>query len=169
MIQGWGRRLALQFLLAGARGGASCLYVTFSETSEELSAVARSHGWSLDGIGILELSNFAQQLTAEAESTLFDPADIELHDVTKIVFAEVERITPTRAVFDSVSELRLLSQSALRYRRQILSIKQFLAVRACTTLLLDDLTSADSRDDRQLESVCHGVNRFATRRVGLWS
>jgi circadian clock protein KaiC len=81
--------------LAGACGGESCLYVTFSETSEELSAVARSHGWSLDGIGILELSDFAQQLTAEAESTLFDPADIELHDVTKIVFAEVERITPT--------------------------------------------------------------------------
>jgi circadian clock protein KaiC len=149
--------LALQFLLAGAREGKSCLYVTFSETSEELFEVARSHGWSLDGIGILELSNFAQQLTAEAESTLFDPADIELHDVTKIVFAEVERIKPTRVVFDSVSELRLLSQSALRYRRQILSIKQFLAARACTTLLLDDLTSADSRDDRQLERVCHGV------------
>ena len=149
--------LALQFLLAGAREGKSCLYVTFSETYEELFEVARSHGWSLDGIGILELSNFAQQLTAQAESTLFDPADIELHDVTKIVFAEVERIKPTRAVFDSVSELRLLSQSSLRYRRQILSIKQFLAAQACTTLLLDDLTSADSRDDRQLESVCHGV------------
>ena len=143
--------------MAGAGAGESCLYITFSETSEELFAVARSHGWSLDGIGILELSNFAQQLTAEAESTLFDPADIELQDVTKIIFAEVERIKPTRAVFDSVSELRLLSQSALRYRRQILSIKQFLAARACTTLLLDDLTSADSRDDRQLESVCHGV------------
>src|SRR3984957_2716468 len=149
--------LALQFLFAGVREGKSCLYVTFSETYEELFEVARSHGWSLDGIGILELSNFGQQLTAEAESTLFDPADIELHDVTKIVFAEVERIKPTRAVFDSVSELRLLSQSSLRYRRQILSIKQFLAARACTTFLLDDLTSADSRDDRQLESVCHGV------------
>jgi circadian clock protein KaiC len=149
--------LALQFLLAGAREGKSCLYVTFSETYKELFEVARSHGWSLDGIGILELSNFAQQLTAEAESTLFDPADIELHDVTKIIFEEVERTKPTRVVFDSVSELRLLSQSSLRYRRQILSIKQFLAARECTTLLLDDLTSADSRDDRQLESVCHGV------------
>ena len=149
--------LALQFLMAGARAGESCLYVTFSETSAELFAVAHSHGWSLDGIDVLELSDFAQQLTAEAESTLFDPADIELQDVTKIIFAEVERIKPTRTVFDSVSELRLLSQSAFRYRRQILSIKQFLAARACTTLLLDDLTSADSRDDRQLESVCHGV------------
>ena len=149
--------LALQFLLAGSRRGESCLYVTFSETRDELFAVARSHGWSLDGIGFLELSNFAQQLTAEAENTLFDPADIELHDVTKIVFAEVERINPARSVFDSMSELRLLSQSALRYRRQILSIKQFLAARACTTLLLDDLTSADAKDDRQLESVCHGV------------
>jgi circadian clock protein KaiC len=157
--------LALQFLLAGSRRGESCLYVTFSETREELLAVARSHGWSLDGIGFLELSNFAQQLTAEAENTLFDPADIELHDVTKIVFAEVERINPARAVFDSMSELRLLSQSALRYRRQILSIKQFLAARACTTLLLDDLTSADAKDDRQLESVCHGV--IALRRDEL--
>jgi circadian clock protein KaiC len=149
--------LAMQFLLAGSRRGESCLYVTFSETREELFVVARSHGWSVDDIGILELSNFAQQLTAEAENTLFNPADIELHDVTEIVFAEIERIKPTRAVFDSMSELRLLSQSALRYRRQILSIKQFLAARACTTLLLDDLTSADAKDDRQLESVCHGV------------
>jgi circadian clock protein KaiC len=149
--------LALQFLRAGARAGESCLYITFSETRAELFAVAHSHGWSLDGISILELSNFAQQLTAEAESTLFDPADIELQDVTKIIFTEVDRIKPTRAVFDSVSELRLLSQSAFRYRRQILSIKQFLAARACTTLLLDDRTSADSRDGRQLESVCHGV------------
>jgi circadian clock protein KaiC len=157
--------LAMQFLLAGSRRGESCLYVTFSETREELLAVAHSHGWSLDGIGFLELSNFAQQLTAEAENTLFDPADIELHDVTKIVFAEVERINPVRAVFDSMSELRLLSQSALRYRRQILSIKQFLTARACTTLLLDDLTSAEAKDDRQLESVCHGV--IALRRGEL--
>jgi circadian clock protein KaiC len=149
--------LSLQFLMAGARLGESCLYVSFSETSSELDAVARSHGWSLDGVGILELSNFAQQLTADAESTLFDPADIELQDVTKTVFAEVERIKPARVVLDSVSELRLLSQSALRYRRQILSVKQFLAARGCTTLLLDDLTSVDSNHDRQLESVCHGV------------
>jgi circadian clock protein KaiC len=157
--------LAMQFLLAGSRRSESCLYVTFSETREELFAVASSHGWSLDGISFLELSNFAQQLTADAENTLFDPADIELHDVTKIVFAEIERIKPSRAVFDSMSELRLLSQSALRYRRQILSIKQLLAARACTTLLLDDLTSADAKDDRQLESVCHGV--IALRRQEL--
>ncbi|HYY29934.1 MAG TPA: ATPase domain-containing protein [Chthoniobacterales bacterium] len=149
--------LAMQFLLAGSRRSESCLYVTFSETREELFAVAHSHGWTLDGISFLELSNFAQQLTAEAENTLFDPADVELQDVTKIVFAEIERIKPRRAVFDSMSELRLLSQGALRYRRQVLSIKQVLTAHACTTLLLDDLTSADSKDDRQLESVCHGV------------
>ena len=149
--------LAMQFLLAGSRMGESCLYVTFSETREELFVVAHSHGWSLDGIDILELSSFGQQLTAEAENTLFDPADIELHDVTKTVLAEVERIKPKRVVLDSMSELRLLSQNVLRYRRQILGIKQFLAARACTTLLLDDLTSADAKDDRQLESVCHGV------------
>jgi circadian clock protein KaiC len=149
--------LAMQFLLAGSRRGESCLYVTFSETREELFTVARSHGWSLDRIDILELSSFAEQLTAEAENTLFDPADIELHDITKTVLAEIERIKPKRAVFDSMSELRLLSQNVLRYRRQILGIKQFLAARACTTLLLDDLTSGDAKDDRQLESVCHGV------------
>jgi circadian clock protein KaiC len=149
--------LAIQFLLASSQKREACLYVTFSETSDELLAVARSHGWTLDGIDILDLSNFAQQLTTEAENTLFDPGDIELHDVTKILFAETERIKPRRAVFDSMSELRLLSQGALRYRRQILSIKQFLAARACTTLLLDDLTSGGTGDDRQLESVCHGV------------
>ncbi|MGA7129305.1 MAG: ATPase domain-containing protein [Chthoniobacterales bacterium] len=149
--------LALQFLLAGAPRGESCLYVTFSETREELFAAAHSHGWALDGIDVFDLSNFAQQLTAEAENTLFDPGDVELHDVTKILFAEIERVKPRRAVFDSMSELRLLSQSALRYRRQILSIKRFLGARTCTTLLLDDLTSDGNRDDRQLESVCHGV------------
>jgi circadian clock protein KaiC len=84
--------------MAGARAGECCLYITFSETSAELFAVAHSHGWSLDGIRVLELSDFAQQLTAEAESTLFDPAEI--------IFAEVERIKPARTVFDSVSELR---------------------------------------------------------------
>jgi circadian clock protein KaiC len=157
--------LAMQFLLAGSRRSESCLYVTFSETHEELFVVARSHGWSLEDVRVLELSNFAQQLTAEVENTLFDPADIELHDVTKVIFAEIERIKPRRAVFDSMSELRLLSQSPFRYRRQILSIKQFLAAHECTTLLLDDLTSADAKDDRQLESVCHGV--IALRRDEL--
>jgi circadian clock protein KaiC len=149
--------LAIQFLLAGSRRGEACLYVTFSETRDELFAVSRSHGWSLDGINVLDLSNFAQQLTTEAENTIFDPGDIELHDVTKILFDQTEQVKPQRAVFDSMSELRLLSQGALRYRRQILSIKQILVARACTTLLLDDLTSGAIRDDLQLESVCHGV------------
>jgi circadian clock protein KaiC len=149
--------LGIQFLLAGSRRSESCLYVTFSETREELFAVASSHGWSLEGVDILELSSFAQQLTAEAENTLFDPADIELQDITKSVLARIEQVKPKRAVFDSMSELRFLSQNVLRYRRQVLGIKQFLAARACTTLLLDDLASADARDDRQLESVCHGV------------
>jgi len=115
--------LAMQFLLAGVPKGESCLYVTFSETHDELLAVARSHGWALAGIDILDLSNFAQQLTTEAKNTLFDPGDVELHDVTKTLFAEIERVKHRRAAFDSMSELRLLSQSALRYRRQILSHK----------------------------------------------
>jgi hypothetical protein len=105
--------LALQFLLAGVRGGESCLYITFSETSAELSVVARSHGWSLDGISILELSNYAQQLTAEAESTLFDPADIELQDVTKIIFDEVERIPRSRLI-DSRTASRSKTRKGVR-------------------------------------------------------
>ena len=149
--------LAMHFLLAGFHRGESCLYVTFSETRDELFAVAGSHGWSLDGLDVLDLSNFAQHLSIETENTLFDPSDIELHDVTKILFAEIERIKPRRAVFDSMSELRLLSQNALRYRRQALSIKQFLGGRSCTTLLLDDLPSDSAQDDLQLQSVCHGV------------
>jgi circadian clock protein KaiC len=149
--------LAMQFLLAGSGRGESCLCVSFSETREELLTVAQSHGWSLEGIDILDLSSFASQLTSDVENTVFDPADIELQDVTKTIFAEVEHINPVRAVFDSMSELRILSQSALQYRRQVLSIKQFLAARKCTALLLDDLIPADGYNDRQLESVCHGV------------
>ncbi len=149
--------LALQFLLEGANRGESCLYVTLSETREELEEVASSHGWSLDQIHILELSSFADQLTMDAQNTLFHPAEVELRDVTKIIFEEVERRQPTRAVIDSLSELRLLSQEGLRYRRQLLGIKQFFIGRHCTTLCLDDLSSNDRKEDRQLESLCHGV------------
>jgi circadian clock protein KaiC len=149
--------LALQFLREGVRRDEACLYVTLSESQAELTAVARSHGWDLEGIEVREVADFAEPLGAEAQNTLFYTFEVELQDVTEVIFEAVRRTDPTRLVIDSVSELRLLSQSALRYRRQILALKQALTRQGCTTLLLDDLTSMDPREDRQLESLSHGV------------
>ncbi|HEY2139792.1 MAG TPA: ATPase domain-containing protein [Chthoniobacterales bacterium] len=146
--------LALQYLLTGARRGEKVLYITLSETRDELEEVADSHGWSLDGIDVVELSAIGSQLEAAAQNTLFHSSEVELTQTTKMLLDEVERVQPERVVFDSISELRLLSQSPLRYRRQILALKQYFAGRKCTTLLLDD-GSAD--DDPQLKSLAHGI------------
>src|SRR5690349_16608446 len=108
--------LALQFLLEGRRAGERGLYVTLSETKEELIEVAESHGWSLDGIDLYELGNSEARLHPEQEYTVFHPEEIELTETTQHVYAEVERIKPTRVVFDSLSEMRLLSREPLRYR-----------------------------------------------------
>jgi circadian clock protein KaiC len=147
--------LALQFLLEGARRGEPVLYVTLSETKEELTAVAESHGWSLDGIDIHELVPPEENLRTETQYTIFYPSEVELGDTTNAVIEEVERIQPRRIVFDSLSEMRLLARDPLRYRRQILALKQFFAGRQCTVILLDDRTSADG--DLQLQSIAHGV------------
>jgi circadian clock protein KaiC len=147
--------LGLQFLLEGATRGESGLYVTLSESKAELIGVAKSHGWSLDKIGIFELSPDEDSLDPDTQSTMFEPAELELSLTTKAVLAEVERLKPTRVIFDSLSEMRLLAQSPLRYRRQILALKQFFIGRQSTILLLDDNTS-DVRD-LQLESIAHGV------------
>jgi circadian clock protein KaiC len=147
--------LALQFLLEGARQGEPVLYVTLSETKEELLSVARSHGWSLDGLDIHELVPPEESLRAESQYTIFHPSEVELGDTTNAVLAEVERIQPRRVVFDSLSEMRLLARDPLRYRRQILALKQFFAGRQCTVLLLDDRTS--SAGDLQVQSIAHGV------------
>ena len=147
--------LALQFLLTGARAGEKVLYISLSETRDEVEEVALSHGWSLDGIEIVELSAIEQQLEAQAQNTLFHASEVELTETTRLLLDAVERIKPTRVAFDSLSELRLLSQTPLRYRRQILAFKQFLAGRKCTTLLLDDL-SIDGMDSHVL-SLAHGV------------
>jgi len=146
---------ALQFLLEGARQGEPVLYVTLSETKEELIAVARSHGWSLDGINIYELIPPEESLKTETQYTIFHPSEVELGDTTKAVIEEVERIQPRRIVFDSLSEMRLLARDPLRYRRQILALKQFFTGRKCTVLLLDDRTS--TADDLQVQSIAHGV------------
>src|SRR5688572_29761463 len=147
--------LSLQFLLDGVRRGESTLYVTLSETKRELLAVARSHGWSLDGIYIHEMEASEDTLAPDAHLTMFHPSELELGETTKAVLSEVEKRKPTRVVFDSLSEMRLLAQNPLRYRRQILSLKQFFAGKHSTVLLLDDRTGA--ADDLQLQSIAHGV------------
>jgi circadian clock protein KaiC len=147
--------LALQFLMEGVRHGESSLYVTLSETKEELHAVARSHGWSLNGVSIHELVPLDETLKPEAQYTIFHPSEIELSETTNAVIQEVERLNPKRVIFDSLSEMRLLARDALRYRRQILALKQYFIGRQCTVLLLDDKTS-DSHD-LQLQSIVHGV------------
>ena len=137
------------------RPSAKCgLYITLSETAAELHAVAASHGWSLDAIRIYELMPEAG-LDPESEQSVLHPSEVELGETTREVMARVEELRPTRVVFDSLSELRLLAQSPLRYRRQILALKQFFASRHCTVLMLDDRTS--DPNDLQLHSIAHGV------------
>ena len=116
--------LSLQYLLEGARNGEKCLYITLSETREELVDGATSHGWSLDKIEIIEIIAEAKDLDGDERVTMFHPSEVELTETTAKVLAAVERINPTRVVFDSLSEMRLLAQSSLRYRRQILVLKQ---------------------------------------------
>jgi circadian clock protein KaiC len=147
--------IALQFLLEGARGGEPVLYVTLSETETELKLVAKRHGWSLDGIDIFELVPPETTLDPERELTVFHPAEMELSETTNLIFERVERLNPTRVVLDSLSELRLLAQSPLRYRRQVLALKHFFTSRNCTVVLLDDLSTV--QDDVQLHSIAHGV------------
>lgn len=147
--------LALQFLLEGRRAGEGGLYVSLSETKEELAGVAQSHGWNLDDIHTYELLPSDESLHPDAQARLFHPSDVELGDTTRAILSEVERRQPTRVVFDSLSEMRLLAQHPLRYRRQVLALKQFFIGRQCTVLLLDDRTSADN--DLQLHSLAHGV------------
>ena len=147
--------LGLQFLIQGMRTGERGLYVTLSETNDELAEVARSHGWDLSGLDILELAPSEDALAADSENTLYHAWEIELGQTTRALLERVEARKPTRVVLDSLSEMRLLAQSPLRYRRQILALKQFFAGRHCTVLLLDDRTSDAS--DLHLQSIAHGV------------
>jgi circadian clock protein KaiC len=147
--------LAMHFLLEGRAKGEVGLYVTFSETREDLRATAASHGWSLDGVDIYELTSAEQVAGLTPAQTLFHPAEVELNETTKGVLEVVDRIRPQRVVFDSLAEVRLLARDPLRYRRQILGLKQVFAGRSCTVLLLDDGTSTP--EDLQLDSLAHGV------------
>ena len=146
--------LALQFLLEGHRRGERGVYVTLSETREELETVAASHGWSLDGIELFELTP-PDVLRGDDQNTLFHPSEVELAETTKAVVDLCARVKPKRLVFDSLSEIRLLAQSPLRYRREVLALKQHFAGRGCTVLLLDDLTGTNA--DGHLQSLAHGV------------
>ena len=146
--------LALQFLLAGARRGEAGLYVTLSESREELNEVATSHGWTLDGIAVFELPE-EDASTAREAYTLFHPAEVELQDVIDRMFGAVEGSGAQLVVLDSLSEMRLLARDPLRFRRQILALKHFFASRGCTVLLLDDKTAPEG--DLQLHSLAHGV------------
>src|SRR5690242_13287578 len=147
--------LSLQYLLEGVKQGEKCLYITLSETKEELLAGAASHGWSLDGIEIVELIGDEHELEGDSQITMYPAAEVELQETTHRILAAVEKTNPSRVVFDSLSEMRLLAQSSLRYRRQILALKQFFIGRACTAILLDDKTSEGS--DVHLQSIAHGV------------
>jgi circadian clock protein KaiC len=147
--------LGLQFLLEGLRQNEKCVYISLSETKEELLATSNAHGWSLDGIELVELLAEETDLDGESQVTMYHPSEVELTETTRRVLDAVERTNASRIVFDSLSELRLLAQHSLRYRRQILALKQFFIGRQCTVLLLDDRTSEGS--DLQLQSIAHGV------------
>lgn len=146
--------LALQFLMDGARVGERVLYITLSETEEEIRQIADSHGWSLAGVNLFELSSAEQTLRLNDENTLYAAEDVDLKETVRVLLDQVETLKPQRVVFDSLSEIRLLAQSPVRYRRQILALKQHFAGRSCTALLLDDHSQGE---DRQVESLAHGV------------
>jgi circadian clock protein KaiC len=146
--------LALQFLLEGKERAEKVLYVTLSETAEELLEVAESHGWSLEGVHLLELGALSERLDRDAGYTVYHPADVELGETTSRIRAEADRLKPSRVVLDSVSELKILAETNARYRREILGLKQFFAGKQCTVLVLDDRVS---RHEQQLQSIAHGV------------
>lgn len=146
--------LGLQFLLDGVKKGECGLYITLSETPTELHQVAASHGWSLDGLAVFDLVN-EQGLSTGAEQSILYPSEVELGETTRSVMAKVERVSPVRVVFDSLSEMRMLAQDSLRYRREILALKHFFVAHHCTVLMLDDRNGQPG--DVQLHSIAHGV------------
>ena len=150
--------LGLQFLMDGRDKGERCLYITLSESKEELLHVAGTHDWSLDGIEIFELVPPELSLDPEREQSIVYASDLELGETVQMVKDEVERVAPARVVFDSLSEIRLLAQGALRFRRQVLALKHFFSQHGCTVLFLDDLT--EIIDDLSLHSLAHGVVRL---------
>ncbi|MGF7153693.1 ATPase domain-containing protein [Novosphingobium gossypii] len=149
--------LALQFLREGARLGERVLYITLSESREELRVVAASHGWDLEGCDVFELESAESIFGDRREQSIIHPWEMELGETVRLIQDEVERVRPTRIVFDSLSEMRLLAQDPLRYRRQVLGLKQFFTGRDSTVILVDDMTGTGEARDAHLHSLCHGV------------
>ena len=149
--------LALQFLIEGVRRGEKAFYITLSETREELLKVARSHGWSLENIDVMDLSAIENLLQPEAQTTVFHPSEVELAKVSSLLLDQARKSRPVRIAFDSLSEFRLMSETALRYRRQLLVLKQEFARLKTTVLLLDDKMNKDGTIDPHVLSLTHGV------------
>src|SRR5688500_7598837 len=147
--------IALQFLMEGLRLGETVLYITLSETEEELHAVAASHGWSLEGIHIHEMTPGGEQLDPDSQYTMFHPSEVELGSTTRDILAEVERLRPDRVVFDSLAEVRLLAGAVLRFRRQVLALKQYFNGRKATVLLIDE--SHIGEHALHVHTIVHGV------------
>jgi circadian clock protein KaiC len=152
--------LAMQFLLEGVRRKERCLYVTLSETRSELEAVAHSHGWSLDGIDVIELSQVEGHFSLRTHNTLFQSSEVELSSLSALLVEQFDRVAPVRMVLDSLSEVRLMAQNPLRYRRQVLAFKQHFAAAGCTVLLLDDRGAQGQ--DVQVQSIVHGMVTLQT-------
>ncbi len=146
---------AMSFLMEGARRDENSLYITLSETEDELRATAGSHGWDLSGIDIFELVPPESMLDEQQQQSLLYSSDLELGETTRMIFERVEAHKPKRVVIDSLSEIRLLAQSSLRYRRQVLALKHYFAKHGATVLMLDDLTT--DVNDKTVHSVAHGV------------
>lgn len=147
--------IALQFLIEGAKRGEPVLYITLAENNIELRAVAESHGFSMDGVTVHEVIPEESILAPEEQYTILHPSEVELSETNSLILKVIEQLHPTRVVLDSLSELQLLSGSALRYRRHVLALKQYFAKRSCTALLLDDKTAIGG--DQQVRSIAHGV------------
>ncbi|HKN85885.1 MAG TPA: ATPase domain-containing protein [Nitrospiraceae bacterium] len=147
--------LALQFLLAGAAAGEKTVYLTLSESRKELEAVARAYGWSLEQIVIKEVMPSLKSLQGESHYTMYHPSEVELGEVIKSLLADLDTTQPDRVVIDALSDLRMLAEHPLRYRRQVLALKQFFLTQQCTVLLLDD--NINGHDEHQIRSVVHGV------------
>ncbi|MEO8727020.1 MAG: ATPase domain-containing protein [Acidobacteriaceae bacterium] len=151
---------SLQFLLEGKRRGERCLFISLSESKADLELAARSHGWSLEGVSILEFVPQEASLEDAEQYSVFHPGEVELAGTIKKLVAEVERINPQRLVIDSLVEFRLLAREPVHYRRQVLALKHFFSGRHITVLMLDDPASATS-SDLQVESMVHGVIRIS--------
>jgi circadian clock protein KaiC len=150
--------LAMQFILAGVDRGGKSLYITLSESRDELESSARSHGWNPKDLPIAEFVPAEASLHPEEQYTIFRPSEIELSETIQKLTKLIDGSKPDRVVIDSLSELRLLAADPMRYRRQLLALKHFFAGRDCTVLLLDDRTAEGS--DTQLQSIAHGVLRL---------